>query len=121
MIAEPLEKGIAEDIEAGRVTMHMTPKERGTYFQEKYQWDILASRSIWAFGPEDQGPNILLNDTLPSMVSVEYYEDGPADHLSIRLTRSSLDLSRNTSSRDSSGALGRDRYAMNVRLSSLPS
>lgn len=68
MIAEPLERGIAEDIETGRVNMRMTPKERGTFFQEKYQWDLLASRSIWAFGPDDNGPNILLDDTLPSQV-----------------------------------------------------
>ncbi|KAH7907791.1 P-loop containing nucleoside triphosphate hydrolase protein [Hygrophoropsis aurantiaca] len=68
MIAEPLERGIAEDIERGRVTMRMTPKERGTFFQEKYQWDLLASRSIWAFGPDEGGPNILLDDTLPSQI-----------------------------------------------------
>lgn len=68
MIAEPLERGVAEDIERGRVTIRMTPKERGTFFQEKYQWDLLASRSIWAFGPDDSGPNVLLDDTLPSQV-----------------------------------------------------
>ena len=68
MIAEPLEKGIAEDIERGRVSMRMTPKERGTFFQEKYEWDLLASRSIWAFGPDENGPNVLLDDTLPSQV-----------------------------------------------------
>ena len=68
MISEPLERGIAEDMETGRVTMRMTPKERGTFFQEKYQWDLLASRSIWAFGPDDSGSNILLDDTLPSQV-----------------------------------------------------
>ncbi|KDQ63070.1 hypothetical protein JAAARDRAFT_65149 [Jaapia argillacea MUCL 33604] len=68
MIAEPLEKGIAEDIETGRVTMRMTAKERGTFFQEKHQWDLLASRSIWAFGPDDSGANVLLDDTLPSQV-----------------------------------------------------
>lgn len=69
MIAEPLEQGIAEDIENGRVTMRMTAKERGKWFEEKYQWDLLASRSIWAFGPDDFGPNILLDDTLPSQVN----------------------------------------------------
>ncbi|EFI28717.1 u5 small nuclear ribonucleoprotein component [Coprinopsis cinerea okayama7 len=68
MIAEPLERGIAEDIERGRVNMRMTAKERGKFFEEKYQWDLLASRSIWAFGPDDSGPNILLDDTLPSQV-----------------------------------------------------
>ncbi|KAF7968933.1 hypothetical protein HWV62_28822 [Athelia sp. TMB] len=68
MIAEPLERGIAEDIERGRVNMRMTAKERGGFFQEKYQWDLLASRSIWAFGPDENGPNILLDDTLPSQI-----------------------------------------------------
>lgn len=68
MIAEPLEKGIAEDIERGRVTIRMPAKERGKFFEEKYQWDLLASRSIWAFGPDESGPNILLDDTLPSQV-----------------------------------------------------
>jgi U5 small nuclear ribonucleoprotein component len=69
MIAEPLERGIAEDIERGRVNMRMTAKERGGFFQEKYQWDLLASRSIWAFGPDENGANILLDDTLPSQAS----------------------------------------------------
>lgn len=35
---------------------------------QKYNWDLLASRSIWAFGPEEDGPNILVDDTLPSEV-----------------------------------------------------
>ncbi|KAI0050624.1 Calreticulin-domain-containing protein [Auriscalpium vulgare] len=68
MIAEPLERGIAEDIETGRVNMRMSAKERGKFFEEKYQWDLLASRSIWAFGPDESGPNALLDDTLPSQI-----------------------------------------------------
>lgn len=68
MIAEPLEKGIAGDIESGRVSIKMPPKQLGKHFQDNYQWDLLASRSIWAFGPDDAGPNILVNDTLPSEV-----------------------------------------------------
>lgn len=68
IIAEPLERGIAEDIESGRVSISMPPKELGKHFEQKYEWDLLASRSIWAFGPEDNGPNILVDDTLPSEV-----------------------------------------------------
>ncbi|KAI0307615.1 P-loop containing nucleoside triphosphate hydrolase protein [Multifurca ochricompacta] len=68
MIAEPLERGIAEDIETGRVNMRMTVKERGNFFEENYKWDLLASRSIWAFGPDEHGPNALLDDTLPSQI-----------------------------------------------------
>ncbi|RXK41631.1 U5 small nuclear ribonucleoprotein component [Tremella mesenterica] len=68
MISEPLETGIANDIESGKVTMRMSNKERGKFFESNYQWDLLASRNIWAFGPEDNGPNVLINDTLPSEV-----------------------------------------------------
>ncbi|UZJ52079.1 hypothetical protein CBS101457_001399 [Exobasidium rhododendri] len=68
IIAEPLEKGIAEDIESGRLNIHMPPKELGKLLQEKYGWDLLASRSVWAFGPNESGPNILVDDTLPSEV-----------------------------------------------------
>lgn len=46
-------------------------KQIGDFFQTKYEWDLLAARSIWAFGPETNGPNILLDDTLPSEVDKE--------------------------------------------------
>lgn len=39
------------------------------FFQNKYDWDLLAARSIWAFGPDSTGPNILVDDTLPSEVN----------------------------------------------------
>ncbi|KAH9564128.1 hypothetical protein CY35_04G008100 [Sphagnum magellanicum] len=68
MIAEPLEKGLAEDIENGVVSLDWPRKRLGDFFQTKYDWDLLAARSIWAFGPDKQGPNILLDDTLPSEV-----------------------------------------------------
>lgn len=71
MISEPLENGIAKDIEGGKVTMRMTNKERGKFFEQNYGWDLLASRNIWAFGPEDNGPNVLVNDTLPSEVDTK--------------------------------------------------
>ncbi|TDL26446.1 P-loop containing nucleoside triphosphate hydrolase protein [Rickenella mellea] len=71
MIAEPLERGVAEDIETGRVTMRMSAKERGKLFEEKYQWDLLAPRSIWAFGPDENGANILPDDTLPPVTQVD--------------------------------------------------
>jgi U5 small nuclear ribonucleoprotein component len=68
MICEPLEKGIAEDIENEKVNVHWQPKQLGKHFVDNYSWDILASRNIWAFGPDDSSPNILVNDTLPSEV-----------------------------------------------------
>ncbi|XP_065176725.1 116 kDa U5 small nuclear ribonucleoprotein component-like [Sycon ciliatum] len=68
MIAEPLEKGVAEDIENQVVSINWNRKKLGEFFQSKYDWDLLAARSIWAFGPEACGPNVLVDDTLPSEV-----------------------------------------------------
>ena len=68
MVAEPLDDGIAEDIESGRVNIKDPIRKVGQFFEENYEWDKLASRSIWAFGPDEQGPNILQDDTLPSQV-----------------------------------------------------
>ena len=69
MIAEPLEKGIAEDIENDIVSINWNKKRIGEFFQTKYDWDLLAARSIWSFGPDMNGPNILVDDTLPSEVN----------------------------------------------------
>jgi U5 small nuclear ribonucleoprotein component len=68
MVAEPLEKGLGEDIEKGRVKMDWQPQRRGDFFQQHYEWDALAARSIWAFGPESNGPNVLVDDCLPGEV-----------------------------------------------------
>ena len=68
IIAEPLDKGLAEDIENGAVEIAWSKKRQGEFFRDKYEWDVLASRSVWAFGPDKQGPNILMDDTLSSEV-----------------------------------------------------
>ncbi|KAJ2891119.1 hypothetical protein MKZ38_000913 [Zalerion maritima] len=73
MIAEPLDDGIAEDIESGTVKISDPARKTAKFFQEKYEWDMLAARSIWAFGPEEMGPNILQDDTLPSEVRFSHF------------------------------------------------
>lgn len=47
MISEPLEKGLAEDIENESVQITWNRKTLGEFFQIKYEWDLLAARSIW--------------------------------------------------------------------------
>jgi U5 small nuclear ribonucleoprotein component len=61
VIAEPLEGKLIEDVEAGVLTMSSEPQE----LEQKYDWDILASRNLWAFGPQVDGANAFLNDILP--------------------------------------------------------
>ncbi|KAM4067274.1 elongation factor tu GTP binding domain-containing protein [Hirsutella rhossiliensis] len=68
MVAEQLEKGIATDIETGVVKIKDPVRKTAKYFEEHHAWDKLAARSIWAFGPDDRGPNVLQDDTLPTEV-----------------------------------------------------
>ncbi|KAJ4345888.1 uncharacterized protein N0V89_012024 [Didymosphaeria variabile] len=71
MVAEQLDPGIAEDIEAGKVSIKDPVRVVGRFFEEHYGYDLLAARNIWAFGPDDMGANILQNDTLPSEVDTK--------------------------------------------------
>jgi U5 small nuclear ribonucleoprotein component len=71
MVAEPLDKGLADDIEGGAVALAggaWDKRKVADFFQSKYGWDLLAARSVWAFGPTARGPNALLDDTLASEV-----------------------------------------------------
>ncbi|KXS20267.1 P-loop containing nucleoside triphosphate hydrolase protein [Gonapodya prolifera JEL478] len=74
MISEPLEKEIAVDIESQVVSSSWPTKRLAEHFSSKYGWDVLASRNIWAFGPDESGPNVLVNDTLPSEVDKKLLE-----------------------------------------------
>ncbi|RYY32013.1 hypothetical protein EON62_05920 [archaeon] len=51
MVAETLDKGLAEDIERGDVSSTWDKKALASFFTSKYGWDVLAARSVWAFGP----------------------------------------------------------------------
>lgn len=120
MISEPLDKGIAEDIESGKVSIRMPPRTLATYFEKEHGYDKLASRSVWTFGPDEQGPNILMDDTLPSDVNIFSFDSNYLFKLIntvrlSRLIRSCYSVSRSRSSRDSNGLVEKDHYVMNVR------
>nr|CAG4711326.1 unnamed protein product [Naegleria fowleri] len=69
MIAEPLEKGLSEDIESGRINLDkMTSEAREEILKARYDWDEYTASRIWAFGPENNGPNILINETFEGEV-----------------------------------------------------
>jgi U5 small nuclear ribonucleoprotein component len=46
-VAEPLERGAAEDIERGAVALEWPRKRVAAFFQDNYDWDLLAARE-WA-------------------------------------------------------------------------
>ncbi len=66
MIAEPLEKGLSTDIENGYINMKKTQQNITSFLTEKYKWDAFTANSIWAFGPDKLGTNLLIDYTLPS-------------------------------------------------------
>ena len=68
ILSSPLDKGLADDIENENIKFNMGTNKVKEFFHTKYDWDILASKSVWAFGPSKQGPNLFLDDTLSSEV-----------------------------------------------------
>jgi U5 small nuclear ribonucleoprotein component len=60
---------MAERLEAGMVKLDWDQRKLGRFFQSQYGWDLLSSRSVWAFGDSpSRGTNLLMDDTLPSEV-----------------------------------------------------
>lgn len=88
VICEPVDNGIADDMskeyfdifktfdEGEKITEDRLDQSLSTYYavggkkelesrlRDKYGWDILASKNVWAFGPDKFGSNILIDDTL---------------------------------------------------------
>jgi len=54
-VAEPLEKGLAGAIEKEEIRLDMPKKTMQSFFQERFGYDMLAARSVWASGPEERG------------------------------------------------------------------
>jgi len=63
MRAVPMPDGLAEDIDNGEVNPRDDFKIRGRYLADKYDYDITEARKIWCFGPDTNGPNILVDCT----------------------------------------------------------
>ncbi len=72
VICEALSGALLEALQGGRLATPsgaLDGEELAAVLQEDYGWDVLAARSVIAFGPDPQrGPNVLLDETLPSEV-----------------------------------------------------
>jgi len=60
--AEPITEELALDIENGVISEKMDPKERVKKFVE-HDFDKSEALKLWAFGPDNEGPNIILDQT----------------------------------------------------------
>jgi elongation factor 2 len=62
-VAVPLSEGVPEAIEKGEINPRDDPKARARILAETYGWDVTEARKIWAFGPNTNGANLLVDMT----------------------------------------------------------
>merc|ERR1719159_2186849 len=63
MKASPMPEGLDIDIENGKCGPKAEAKERRRILKEKYDWDDNDARKIWAFGPDQDGANMVIDVT----------------------------------------------------------
>jgi len=69
-----LEEEVAKDIEDGKLGPKADPKERTKLFKEKYEWSDADARKIWCWGPETDGPNVVVDTTQAVQYLIEIKE-----------------------------------------------
>jgi len=63
MTAEPLGHELSNAIEAGIITPFEDSKARARALAARYGWQDADARRIWAFGPDQTGANLLVDNT----------------------------------------------------------
>jgi len=68
LVAEPMAEELSKDIEEGKAGPKADPKERVKLLKEKHDWQPDEAGKIWAWGPETDGANLVVDKT----VGVQY-------------------------------------------------
>lgn len=63
MTAEPLNEELVLDIENGVIRPTDDVKVTARSLIDKFEWDQHDARKLWCFGPENNGPNLLIDQT----------------------------------------------------------
>jgi elongation factor 2 len=63
MVAEPLHEDLTKEIEDGSIKAGDDVKVLSRKLQDTYEWDQHDSRKVWCFGPENTGPNLVVDQT----------------------------------------------------------
>lgn len=61
--AQALDEDLVIAIEEEKIGPLMDAKERKAKLRDEYSWDPEAAAKVWCFGPEETGPNVLVNST----------------------------------------------------------
>jgi len=63
VICRPMEEELSGEIDRGDITPRQDPKTRGRKLADDYGWDVSEARKIWCFGPDSNGPNLVVDAT----------------------------------------------------------
>jgi elongation factor 2 len=69
--AQPLGDELVAAIENKEITPRMDGKIRAKELQNRFGWDQTDSRRVWSFGPDSEGPNLIVDTTK----SAEYLQE----------------------------------------------
>lgn len=61
--AQPMDEEVSQDIEAGVINPRDDFKARARILADKHGWDVTDARKIWCFGPDGNGPNLVIDQT----------------------------------------------------------
>lgn len=61
--AKPMEEGLAEVIDDGKIGPRDDPKIRSKILADEFGWDKDIAKKIWCFGPDTMGPNVIVDAT----------------------------------------------------------
>jgi len=61
--AVPMQEELSSLIDGGQITQRDDPKVRARRLAEEFGWDPMEARKIWSFGPNTNGPNVLVDVT----------------------------------------------------------
>ncbi|KAK6458625.1 elongation factor [Scheffersomyces xylosifermentans] len=61
--AQPIDEEVSLDIESGVINPRDDFKARARILADKHGWDVGDARKIWCFGPDGNGPNLVVDQT----------------------------------------------------------
>jgi len=63
LTSQPLDPQLTSDLEQKQVPPYLDDKSRAALLREKYSWDRVSARGLWAFGSEHDDPNAIVDQT----------------------------------------------------------
>jgi elongation factor 2 len=63
MSAEPLGEEFCNAIDNKEISARDDPKELAKALAERFQWDINDAKKLWCFGPDESGPNVVVDQS----------------------------------------------------------